>query len=151
MTPDLGILIGFARGVLLALRCMCQCVHSGHSGLWIPSVLFFGFHSAIPPDVFWTRACCVGTANLDRNRPKKCHPTPNIQHSHRYMMTHDELSVESGRPTASSPPGLPPLMGACWPRPCSKHSLLELPLAGDARGILYVLNSCLPAPSGVGW
>ena len=29
MTPDLRILIGFVRGVLLSLRCTCQCLHSG--------------------------------------------------------------------------------------------------------------------------
>ena len=43
MTPDLSILIGFARGVLLSFRCTCQCLHSG---LWIRSgaILFTSFH-----------------------------------------------------------------------------------------------------------
>ena len=37
MTPDLSILIGFARGMLLSLRCTCQYLHSGS---WIPSGCF---------------------------------------------------------------------------------------------------------------
>ena len=49
MTPDLSILIGFARGVLLSLRCTCQCLHSGS---WILSgfiPIIFGGRCAVGP------------------------------------------------------------------------------------------------------
>ena len=38
MTPDLSLLSGFARGVLLSLHVRDTCLHSGS---WLLSVFFF--------------------------------------------------------------------------------------------------------------
>ena len=48
MTPDLSILIGFTRGVLLSLRCACHCLHSGS---WILSGLTYQFAGVYDPEV----------------------------------------------------------------------------------------------------